>query len=102
MDDGTVKILISYEDEEGKEAVIEKSMTLFVSEPFYPEMYDDPMMMEGVYEEEKSFPWWGFALIGVAVVAAGTVTGLVIRKKKLAKKIAQEEMELVESLEDSE
>ena len=102
MDDGTVKIVISYEDEEGREAAIEKTMTIFVNEPFYPEMYDDPMMMEGVYEEEKSFPWWGFALIGVAVAGGATAAGLVIRKKKLAKKVAQEEMELIDSLEDNE
>ena len=102
MDDGTVKIVISYEDEEGREATIEKTMTIFVNEPFYPEMYDDPMMMEGVYEEEKSFPWWGFALIGVAVAGGATAAGLVIRKKKLAKKVAQEEMELIDSLEDNE
>ena len=102
MDDGTVKIVISYEDEEGKEATIEKTMNIFVNEPFYPEMYDDPMMMEGVYEEEKSFPWWGYAIIGVAVAGGATAVGLVIRKKKLAKKVAQEEIELIDSLEDNE
>ena len=56
MDDGTVKILITYEDEEGKEATIEKTMTLYVNEPFYPDMMEDPMMMEGMMEEQKSFP----------------------------------------------
>ena len=100
-DDGTVKILIAYEDEEGKEAVIEKTMTLFVNEPFYPEMYDDPMM-EGMVEEQKKFPWWGYAIIG-AVVAGGAVAAvLVMKKKKKAKKLAEEEMELINSLEDNE
>ena len=98
MDDGTVKILITYEDEEGKEATIEKTMTLYVNEPFYPDMMEDPMMME----EQKSFPWWGFAIIGVAVAGAAVAAVLVIKKKKKAKKIAQEEMELIESLEDNE
>ena len=102
MDDGTVKIIISYEDEEGKEATIEESMTIFVNEPFYPEMYDDPMMMEGVYEEEKSFPWWGYAIIGAAAVSGVTAAVLVIRKKRLAKKVAQEEIELIDSLGDNE
>ncbi|MBR4138528.1 MAG: hypothetical protein IKT88_01025 [Lachnospiraceae bacterium] len=102
MDDGTVKIIISYEDEEGKEATIEESMTIFVNEPFYPEMYDDSMMMEGVYEEEKSFPWWGYAIIGAAAVSGVTAAALVIRKKRLAKKVAQEEIELIDSLGDNE
>ena len=102
MDDGTVKILITYEDEEGKEATIEKTMTLYVNEPFYPDMMEDPMMMEGMMEEQKSFPWWGFAIIGVAVAGAAVAAVLVIKKKKKAKKLAQEEMELIESLEDNE
>ena len=98
-DDGTVKILISYEDEEGKEAVIEKTMNLYVSEPYYPEMYDDPMMGDMV-EAEKSFPWWGYVIIGVAVAGGALAAVFVIRKKKKAKKAAQEEVDLIEALED--
>ena len=101
-DDGTVKILIAYEDEEGKEAVIEKTMILFVNEPFYPEMYDDPMMMEGMEEEQKSFPWWGYAIIGAVVAGGAAAAVLVMKKKKKAKKLAEEEMELINSLEDNE
>lgn len=102
MDDGTVKIVITYEDEEGKEATIEEVMTLFVNEPFYPEMFDDPYATGEMYEEEKGFPWWGFALIAVAVAGGAAAAVLVIRKKKKASKIAQEEMELIDSLGDDE
>ncbi len=103
MDDGTVKILISYEDEEGKEAVIEETMTLFVMEPFYGDMMEDPMMMgDPMMEEATGFPWWGFALIGVAVCGGAAAAGLIIRKKKKAKKAAQEELELIDDLEDEE
>ena len=102
MDDGTVKIIISYEDEEGKEAAIEKTMTLFVNEPFYPDMMEDPMMMEGMEEQRSGFPWWGYVIIGVAVVGGAAAAVLLIKKKKKAKKIAQEEMELIDSLEDNE
>lgn len=100
-DDGTVKILITYEDEEGKQSVIEKTMTLYVNEPYYEE-FDDSMMGDPMeMEEQKGMPWWGIAMI-VIVIAAGAVTAfLVIRKKKKAKKLAQEEMELIEALEDS-
>ncbi len=99
MDDGTVKILITYEDEEGKEATIEKTMTLYVNEPFYPDMMEDPMIMEGMVEEQKSFPWWGFVIIGVVVVSGVAAAVLVMKKKNKAKKLAQEEMELIESIE---
>lgn len=103
MDDGTVKILITYEDEEGKEAVIEESMTLFVSEPYYPDMMEDPMMMEdGMMEENTGFPWWGIALISAAAAGIAAAAVIVIRKKKKAKRLAQEELELVEILEDDE
>lgn len=99
-DDGTVKILITYEDEEGKEATIEKTTMLFVNEPFYDE-FDDSMMDDPMMEEEsKGLPWWGILLIIAAIAAAGTAAFVTIRKKKKAKRIAQEEMELIESIEE--
>lgn len=99
MDDGTVKIIVSYEDEEGKAATIEKTMTLFVNEPFYPDMMEDPMI-DGMEEESKGFPWWGTALIVAAVAAVAVTAVVVIRKKKKAKRLAQEELEVIELLED--
>ncbi len=101
MDDGTVKILITYEDEEGKQAVIEKTMTLFVSEPYYEEFVDDPMMMEGMEEEKAGLPWWAIALIIAVVVIAAVAAVLVFRKKKRAKLLAQAELEMIEALEDN-
>lgn len=101
MDDGTVKILITYENEEGKEETIEKTMTLFVSEPYYPDMMEDPMMMEGMEEEKAGFPWWGIVLIVLAVIIAAVVAVVVMKKKKRAKLQAQEELEVIEMLEDN-
>ena len=99
MDDGSVKVLITYEDEEGKEASIEETMTLFVNEPYYEEFFEDPMM--GGYEEEKAgFPWWGFAIIGVAVAGGAFAAGMILRKKKKAKRLAEEELEMIELLDD--
>ena len=100
MDDGTVKIIVSYEDEEGRQATIEKSMTLFVSEPFYPEMFEDPMM-DGMEDEKAGLPWWGIALIVVAVAGVAVAAVVVIKKKKKAKRLAQEEIELIEAIEDN-
>lgn len=101
MDDGTVKILISYENEEGQEETIEETMTLFVSEPVYTDDMTDMGMMEEVEEEKAGFPWWGTVLILLAVVIAAVVAVVVIRKKKHAKQQAQEELEVIEMLEDN-
>lgn len=101
MDDGTVKILITYEDEEGKQASIEKTMTLYVNEPYYEE-FDDSMIDMDMMEETKSFPVWGIVLIAAAVIAAAVIAIVVIKKKKKAKKLAQEEMDLINGLEDQE
>ena len=93
--------ILTFRDEEGKKATIEKTMTLFVNEPYYPDMSED-MMMDGMEEESKGFPWWGTALIVVAVAAAAVTVVIVIRKKKKAKRLAQEELEVIELLEDKE
>ena len=96
MDDGTVKILITYEDEEGKEAVIEKTMSLYVAEPFYPEMYEDPMLMEGMEEESTGLAWWVYVLIGLVVVGGVVTAAVVMKKKKRVKAQAQEELDAAE------
>lgn len=100
MDDGIVKILITYEDEEGKQATIEKTMTLYVNEPYYEEFDDSMIDMDMEMEETKSFPVWGIVLIAAAVVVAAVVAFVIIRKRKKAKKLAQEEMDLINDLED--
>lgn len=99
MDDGTVKILITYEDEEGKEATIEKTLTLYVSEPYYEEFIDDPAMMEGM-EEKAGIPGWVTALIIAAVIILAIAVFVVLKKKKRAKLQKKEELEAIESLED--
>lgn len=102
MDDGTVKILINYEDEEGKQFTIEKTMTLYVNELYYEEFDDSMIDMDMGMEETKSFPVWGIVLIAAGVIIAAVIVVVVIKKKKKAKKLAQEEMELIDDLEDQE
>lgn len=98
-DDGTVKILITYEDEEGKTATIEKTTMLYVNEPYYEE-FDDSMMDDPMMEEpSKGLAWWAVLLIVLVVLGAGAAAVIVVKKKKRAKRLAQEEMELIESLE---
>lgn len=101
LDDGTVKVLITYENEEGKEEKIEKTCTLFVSEPYYPEDMEGMGMPEEIEPEKTGLPWWGIVLIVVAAVIAAAAAVLVIKKKKRAKLQAQEELEVIDLLEDS-
>ena len=58
--------------------------------------------MECMVDEKAGFPWWGFALIGVTVVGAAVAAVIIIRKKKKAKRLAAEELEIIELIEDKE
>ncbi len=98
MDDGTVKIQITYEDEAGEAATIEKEMTLFVNEMYIP----DDMGMEGdmfgedMMQEKGGFKIW-YVLVPLVLVIIGAGTFLVIRHRK-KKKAA----ELLEAIDDDE
>ena len=99
-DDGTVKILISYEDEEGKQAVLEETMTLFVSEPYYEDVYMDDMMMGDMEEESKGISGWLIGGIAVVAVLGAAAAVVILKKKKRAKRQEQEELEIIELLDD--
>ncbi len=98
MDDGIVKIQITYEDEAGEAATIEKEMTLFVNEMYIP----DDMGMEGdmfgedMMQEKGGFKIW-YVLVPLALVIIGAAVFFVIRRKK-KKKAA----ELLEAIDDDE
>ncbi|MDE6404139.1 MAG: hypothetical protein K2M20_00640 [Lachnospiraceae bacterium] len=90
MDDGIVKLEISYEDDAGNVTTEEKEITLFVSEPMMDDMMmgdmmGDDMMMEG---EEGGKPKTGLIVGGVsgtvALAAAGLGVFFKLRKKKKA------------------
>lgn len=98
MDDGTVMIQITFEDEAGEATTIEEPMTLWVNEMFIPEdmgmmdgMVDEGMMME----EEGGFKIW-YVLVPAAVLAVAGVVFFVIRRKK--KKKALDLLELDDDL----
>lgn len=95
MDDGKVKIIISYEDENGEVSKVEKEMTLFVTEP----MPEDMGMMGGMdmeagmmdpMAEEPSFMdkilGNKLALAGIAAAVAAAAAGIVVWLKKRKKK----------------
>ena len=88
-DDGKVKVIISYEDENGEVSEVEKELTLYVSEPA-PDM--DDMDMSGMDEmpQEEPGPVQKYGkIILAAVVIVGAVVGItVFRKHRKRKKEA--------------
>ncbi len=94
MDEGKVKIKITYEDENGTvQEPIEKELSLFVSEPI-PEDFGDMGMgdMTDMPVEEPSFfqKYLKFILPAVAVLVVAIVSVFIIKRKK--KKAAEEEV----------
>lgn len=98
MDDGIVKIEITYEDEAGEAATIEKEMTLFVNEMYFPEDMgmEGDMFGEDMTQEKGGFKLW-YVLVPLVLIAIGVGVFLFIRHKK-KKKAA----ELLAAIEDDE
>ena len=103
MDDGTVKIEITFEDEAGEATTVEKEMNLFVTEPVYQDMGMDMGMMEDMdMEQGGGFKLW-YVLLPLALVIAAVVVIVVIRRKNKKKKAQAEELAaLDEELDDLE
>ena len=92
MDDGTVKIEITFEDEAGEATTVEKEMNLFVTEPVYQDMGMDMGMMEDMdMEQGGGFKLW-YVLLPLALVIAAVVVIVVIRRKNKKKKAQAEEL----------
>ncbi len=109
MDDGTIVMEISYEDEAGNVTTQEKTITLLVNEVFMDDMMMEGDMMGGdmmggdMMMEEEQGPKKGLIIglvaASVIVVVAVLVIFLKLRKKKkaaqaLAEEIADLEKEL--------
>ena len=94
MDDGTIKAIITYEDDAGNQSTLEKELNLYVTEA----MMEDPMMDPNgempVEEGGNSHVGLIIAIVGVLLVTGGVTTFLVIRKKK-KKKLQEEEESLI-------
>ncbi len=103
MDDGTVTVEISYEDDAGNISTIERTMTLFVSE-VYIDDYDWSMDDMGYMEEEATggIKPWQIVLIVIAVVIVALIVLLKVRRKIKKKKeeaqLALEADQLVDEL----
>lgn len=84
MDDGMVKLLISYEDETGEATVIEKEINLYVSEPMMEDVMMDDMMGDMMMGEETASGTTKYiiAAVVVAVIAAVVAAVVVLKRKK--------------------
>ncbi len=98
MDDGTINMEISYEDEGGNVTTTQKPITLFVSEEMFDDMGMGDGMMDGdmMIEEEggQKKPGTIIAVIAVVIVAAvaGVIVFIQIRKKKKAAQMLAEDL----------
>lgn len=83
-DDGTVKILITYEDEAGNPTTVEKSLNLNVSavQEVMPDDIGVDMSEEDIDDNNSVLPWVIAGVILLIVAAAATIIVLKIRKKK--------------------
>lgn len=102
MDDGTIVMEISYEDEAGNVTTQEKTITLLVNEVFMDDMMMEGDMMGGdmmggdMMMEEEQGPKKGLIIglvaASVIVVVAVLVVFLKLRKKKKAAQALAEEI----------
>ncbi len=97
MDDGTITMEISYENDAGDVTTTEKTITLYITEEFYDDMMMEGDMMGGdmmMEEETGSKKGLIIGIIAAVVVVGivGVVVFLRIKKKKKAAKLLEEEL----------
>lgn len=90
QDDGTVKVILTYEDSAGIVGSYETSINLFVSEPMPVEPFPDmPVDVEPAKEEGKDISLYVWIGIGVAAVVLVIII-IVIKKKKKREELEDE------------
>lgn len=97
MDDGAIKVLVSYEDDTGKVFEQEFATELFVNEAM--DMMDMDMMEIPEEQPQKNFPIWLIGIIAGVVIVTAIIVFVTIKNKKKKKK---EEQLLIEDLSDDE
>lgn len=83
-DDGTVKIIISYEDTNGEVSEVEKTMTLIVEEEVYDDLEDDMFVEEE--EESEGSGILKFLLAAVILIAGAAAVFCILKKIRKQKK----------------
>ena len=100
MDDGTVKAIISYEDDAGNVSTQEETFTLYVSE----ESYDDFDYSDMPVEEESGSSHVGLiiAIVVIVIIAAVVATVIILKKRKKKKEQKELEDELLDDDDEAE
>lgn len=103
MDDGTVNVEISYEDDAGNVTTVTEAISLFVIEEVYEDFMMDEMMME-MEEEPKKPVGLIVAIVVIVVLAAGVGVAIVWKKrnKKKAEKLLEDDLLAIEEDENKE
>lgn len=94
-DDGTVKLILTYEDSSGEECTYEEEICVYVME----EIYEDDFYDEVIYEEENtgtSLLTILLSVLGIILVLAAIAAVIIIMVKRKKRK----ELEEAEALED--
>lgn len=90
QDDGTVKLIITYEDSAGEAGLYEYEMNLFVSEPMIPDDNFDPGIIDEPQQENNDISKYIWVAIGAAAVVLVVII-VIIKKRKKRKE--EEELE---------
>ena len=93
MDDGIIIARVSYEDEAGNVSYIEKEISLYVMEAYYPEDewgYDDGLYEDGYMDEQGGGVHWKPIVITIIILAViGIVVWRSIARKRRNKKMLE-------------
>ncbi len=90
-DDGIVKLLITYEDEAGKQSTIEKEITLFVNEAIVDEEF--PIFPDEEFPEEENSPkGGGFIKAIIILIIIIAVVIVILRRRKMKKEGFEDEI----------
>lgn len=97
-DDGIIKAIISFEDNETNKTEVEKELTLYVSEPVYDDMDMNDYDMSD--DTKSGLPIWAKLLLVLVVIAAIVAAVIIVKKKKKARAASLLEDELADSIGD--
>lgn len=102
MDEGLIRLQISYEDETGAPTVIEKEVSLFVNESMMEDFTGDDMMMgdDSMLDEAGAGSTGTYAAVIVGVIVIAGIIGAVIYMKRKKKKEQQSLEEDILDLDD--
>lgn len=100
MDDGTINLDISYEDNAGNVTVETRTITLYVSEEYFEEFIMDDMMMEGEMEGGMEEGTGSNMRLIISIVAAVVIIAIIVgilvfvrlRKKKKEARLLEDDI----------